>query len=73
MYCFERSVFSKDIYAQNNRNSKIFIEIRNNVPIFEILRFQQVNRLSIGERSFDISFKPPLVDAQSVIATEKSA
>ena len=67
----EISVFMKEVNTQNIWNFELGTQEGINVPIWIILGFQQQNRQNSQNENNDTFYRPSVISAQCIIATEK--
>ena len=67
----ERSVFMKEVNTQNLWNFELGTQEGINVPIWIIIGFQQQNRQNSQNENNDTFYRPSVISAQCIIATEK--
>ena len=68
----ERSVFKKEVKTQKFWTFEITSQGRLNVPIWNIVGFQQQNRQDSQNLSNDTFYRPRVASAQCLIGTEKN-
>ena len=68
----ERSVFMKEINAQNLLTFELGTQEGINVPIWNIVGFQQSDRQHDQNLNNDTFYRPPVIGAQCIIGTEKN-
>ena len=67
----ERSVFMKEVNTQNLWNFELGTQEGINVPIWIIIRFQQLDRQNSQNENNDTFYRPPITSTQCIIGTEK--
>ena len=68
----EKSVFMKEVNTQNHWNFELGTQEGVNVPIWIIVRFQQRERQDSQSLANDTFYRPPVTNAQCIIAAEKN-
>ena len=68
---FERSVFLKEVIIQNLWNSEMGSQKIMNVPIGNIIEFQQRDRQDAQNLNIDTFCRLPVSSAHCIIGTEK--